>query len=990
VIALGTSVQPANASPTRTYGWAQTSTLPTGSGNNVLIGCPTTGYCWGTTGFWSNASDTVEGGHSYVLTTSDDGANWTNSPIGVVEEASVGPNSQSDNQPLQPTAVTCVPGTSTCYSVAWAPQEFPTNLVPSEFEYIDSNTDFVSGDLGSYVSDLESTYYGDAVSLSDLSCPALDQCNSIGIMGRTVTSQLFGPQFIQVPQLFQGGNDVAAWTNTGPFSVSDGGPISTENVVSCTSATLCWVAGYDNTDTPGGPVLSTNAGGTWAPVTSPDPAAPIDQLTCLPGANADDRSEATCYAEVNDGGPQFYSSTDGGTTWSADSLVDANNRGIQLSGNTHFNGITCPSTVACLAYGVSSAGTGELLVTINGGATWTPETVPGSTNISSASCPSVTECYLGGGLSNTTGAVWTSTDLGLSQAGTQPVTDLQATGGLDSVTATWTAPDPNGNFGRGAPYQNLDVVATPQGAGSKISDVVGPTATTDTLYGLTPGITYDIEVTPGYPSNGSFQATGTADDVFAVPTAVAETGTSSASGSNPSPAPVTAGGGTVASSSVGSGTVSIGSYASDPEAGLAAGSSYFDVAASGSFTSVTIDDCSQTVGLPLQWWNSGAGGQDWEDVSPPATISGGCLSWTASATSSPSVSELYGTAFSTSAASALTAPTAPTISNLPTNGPVGGSFLANVSTNGDGVTSVTSNATGVCTVGTNGFTVTYVAVGTCSLTAHVAAGSTYASADGTTQSFAVVKGISTAPAITNLPASPTYGSSFTAVISTSGGGATSVTSATATTCSVVGTKVSFVGLGTCKLRAHVAADANYYAASGAKQVLTVTKGVPAPPSISHLPTSPTYGSSFKAKVAGSSGGIKSVTSSTHSVCTVAGLEVTFVGVGTCTLTAHEAASTDYLAAKGPLQTFAVARATPTRPSITNLLAAGSKGRSLKALVETTGDGAKSVTSSTPSVCTTSGLKVSFVSKGTCRLTAHVAMGLDYLAGDGVAQKLKVT
>ena len=69
---------------------------------------------------------------------------------------------------------------------------------------------------------------------------------------------------------------------------------------------------------------------------------------------------------------------------------------------------------------------------------------------------------------------------------------------------------------------------------------------------------------------------------------------------------------------------------------------------------------------------------------------------------------------------------------------VGGSFTAVVSTTGDGVTSVASNSGAVCTVGANGLTVTYVGVGTCSLTASVATGVNYLGATGTAQTFSVL------------------------------------------------------------------------------------------------------------------------------------------------------------------------------------------------------------------------------------------------------------
>jgi hypothetical protein len=83
----------------------------------------------------------------------------------------------------------------------------------------------------------------------------------------------------------------------------------------------------------------------------------------------------------------------------------------------------------------------------------------------------------------------------------------------------------------------------------------------------------------------------------------------------------------------------------------------------------------------------------------------------------------------------LPAASTPTITNLPTAGTVGGGFTATVGSNGDGTKSVTSNSATICTA--SGLTVSYVGVGTCSLTAHVATGAAYAGADGTAQTFAI-------------------------------------------------------------------------------------------------------------------------------------------------------------------------------------------------------------------------------------------------------------
>ena len=120
------------------------------------------------------------------------------------------------------------------------------------------------------------------------------------------------------------------------------------------------------------------------------------------------------------------------------------------------------------------------------------------------------------------------------------------------------------------------------------------------------------------------------------------------------------------------------------------------------------------------------------------------------------------------AASTLSTPSTPTISNLPSTATVGGSFMATVTTTSNGVTSVVSNSSTVCTVGTNGLTVSYVGAGTCSLTAHVAADATYAAAAGTPQTFSVA-GTDAAPVVTTQPVSQSYTSgrvlTFTAAAS---------------------------------------------------------------------------------------------------------------------------------------------------------------------------------------------------------------------------------
>ena len=113
-------------------------------------------------------------------------------------------------------------------------------------------------------------------------------------------------------------------------------------------------------------------------------------------------------------------------------------------------------------------------------------------------------------------------------------------------------------------------------------------------------------------------------------------------------------------------------------------------------------------------------------------------------------------------------------------------------------------------------------------------------------------------------------------------------------------------------------DSNYASSSDTttSECVTVTRATPSTPSISNLPASGRYGGrSSTLSVSTNGDGTKSVTSSTPSVCTVSGLVAHYVGVGTCTLTAHVAAGVDYGAGTGNPQSFTVVKATTTTRSV---------------------------------------------------------------------------
>ena len=242
------------------------------------------------------------------------------------------------------------------------------------------------------------------------------------------------------------------------------------------------------------------------------------------------------------------------------------------------------------------------------------------------------------------------------------------------------------------------------------------------------------------------------------------------------------------------------------------------------------------------------------------------------------------------------------------------------------------------------------------------------------------------------PVAPGTGTPTGEVTFTGSGGATLCTAALdESSTDTASCNYPYTAPTTDSVSASYAGDSNYASsASTTPATVTINQATPSTPTISNLPSSGVYGGGFTATVSTNGDGTLSVTSNSDPVCTVSDLVVSYVGVGTCSLTAHVSQGTDYTAADGSPQTLQVSQAAPTTPTISNLPGSGTFGGGFTAQVSTDGDGTTSVTSSTTDVCTVSGDAVSYVGVGPCSLTAHVAAGTDYGAADGTAQTFTVS
>jgi hypothetical protein len=125
------------------------------------------------------------------------------------------------------------------------------------------------------------------------------------------------------------------------------------------------------------------------------------------------------------------------------------------------------------------------------------------------------------------------------------------------------------------------------------------------------------------------------------------------------------------------------------------------------------------------------------------------------------------------------------------------------------------------------------------------------------------------------------------------------------------------------------------------------------------------------------------------------------GVATCSITNAQAGTTysatatyaptdsRFTASSNSDTSAVVGHAQPNTPTITDLPSSGIFGGGLTAAVSTNGDGTKSVATTTPSVCATSGLAVTYVGVGTCTLFAQVAQGANYLGDSGATQSFTI-
>jgi hypothetical protein len=322
------------------------------------------------------------------------------------------------------------------------------------------------------------------------------------------------------------------------------------------------------------------------------------------------------------------------------------------------------------------------------------------------------------------------------------------------------------------------------------------------------------------------------------------------------------------------------------------------------------------------------------------------------------------------------------------------------------VFSADASSAGVCAV--SGSSVALVGAGTCTIDANQPGDATHQAAPQVQQSFTVGPG-APAPSVQSInftsttPGGATAGGSTYSVSATASSGlpvAFSADASSAGICTVSGSTVSFVGMGTCTIDANQPGNGSYQAAPQVQQSFAV--GL-ASQTISFTSTPPAgavaSGAGYTVAATASSGLAVAFTLSAGSagVCTISGASVSFVGGGTCTINANQPGNGSYQAAPQAQQSFTVAASPPPKsPQSINFTSTAPAGATVGGPVYTvtaTASSGLAVTFSAAAgsagICTLSGSTVSLVGAGTCTINANQAGNGSYLAAPQKQQSFAV-
>ena len=234
-----------------------------------------------------------------------------------------------------------------------------------------------------------------------------------------------------------------------------------------------------------------------------------------------------------------------------------------------------------------------------------------------------------------------------------------------------------------------------------------------------------------------------------------------------------------------------------------------------------------------------------------------------------------------------------------------------------------------------------------------------------------------------------------ALITTGGSGtgavSYSVVNGTATGCSVTGTSLTAITVGTCLVTATKAGDGNYNEASAPTVTETFISVIQNQAAITVNSASTGFGGSIALVATGGSGtGAVSfnVTNGTATGCSITGSTLRSTSAGTCLVIATKAADANYLVARSSAATETFTKIAQASLVVTSVLG---KVESKIALKTSGGSGSGAVTytvtNGTAKSCTITNGVLTAKGQGTCFVTATKAGDVNYLVASSIATKV---
>ena len=243
------------------------------------------------------------------------------------------------------------------------------------------------------------------------------------------------------------------------------------------------------------------------------------------------------------------------------------------------------------------------------------------------------------------------------------------------------------------------------------------------------------------------------------------------------------------------------------------------------------------------------------------------------------------------------------------------------------------------------------------------------------------------------PTNAKYGGSYTPSATTDAGltVAFTIDLASSSVCSIANGVVSFIGPGTCTIKANQAGNSTYGPAGESTQSFTVSQATKTVAFNSTAPSSAVVNGLTYTPTGSTSNGDSvtfSIASGSSAVCSITNGIVSFQGVGSCVVQADSATTTNYAAAETVTQSFTVGKGTQTISFTSSLPVSPKVGTSYS--VSATATSGSSVTFTTTSTsCSINGNTVSFLSVGDCVIKADQLGNDNWNAAAQVTQTLTV-